>query len=158
MRTIRSMVATGTFRRAGLGALAVLLLLYVGCHGEAGTRRAEEQAREYVIRPEAATLKELEASVLDGGHQPWRLNPLSVAEVALACIIVNGLAEADISREFEAINDQTRWRMQKVDGKLIAILKGNNHRAMVVLGNTDPSPAEQGIWFADRLVIKRVYD
>lgn len=112
----------------------------------------EAATRSYELTPSRGELQTLEREVLQHGHQPWRLEPLRVAQAALAEILTTdfGLPEATAD---SIVRDDRAWSILALQmGRRTASWKHDNAKAQVGLRNSQRE-SESGIWYTERVIV-----
>ena len=102
--------------------------------------------------PSAAELAALEEAVRDLGHQPWRLEPLSVSKTELSKRL-GRIAEDARARRARQIEADENWRLEQSGAQAKAYWKVSDGRATITLKNSDISPAAKGVWFVTAVEI-----
>jgi hypothetical protein len=111
------------------------------------------EQRSFSVAPAPDHIAAFENAVLQEGHQPWRLDPLLVAQAELAAIVARhyeGLTDDALS---DRITDASAWTLSPANspGHSTATRQTATMTATISLQNSNPP--SNGIWYANRVMI-----
>jgi len=110
--------------------------------------------RTFDLTPTPDELQHLEESVLNDGHQPWRLNPLFVGQVELGTVLAEHYPDEAPDRPMiQAADGDPRWRLVRHLSTATVTYSEGELTAAITLANSRPDTGD-GIWFARTIVIR----
>ena len=136
---------------------ACYILLVSGCYSGDSAPPGDDAWRghsdaTYDVAPAEESLSKLETAVLAEGHQPWRLDPLSVAKAELLAVLRQHFPNMEKSEGTRLDNDRL-WHVSGGAVKKEAEWQGGIAQATIGLQNTRQDG--KGIWYATIVTLKR---
>jgi len=134
-------------------SVALLLSGLVGCNGSNSDSDAAANVDVYDVAPPADELEELEQLVLGGGHQPWRREPLDVAQAEFARLLDAHYADIEGISQATDVRNPLLWRLVWTEDGLRALWALRSLAVRVNLVNSRPATSD-GIWYATTVHIE----
>ena len=130
----------------------ILLAAFLAGCSEGPDDPEEAPTRSFDVAPSREDLAEIERAVLEAGHQPWRLDPASVARADLRSVLTEHYDHLISPELTEVLVDDDAWNVGNEGQDRAFLWHGPGIAATVIVRNTRPNDGG-GVWYSHEIAV-----